>query len=69
MKIASLAVFQCYSTEPVENGYFDKFPLIFHLPPRQRVHSFTISVKDQARLTWKIVGPYSRVFTLLHLHS
>ena len=30
----------------------------------QHVHLFTISVENHAKLTWKIAGSYSRVFTV-----
>ena len=33
-------------------------------PPPKHVHLFTISVKNQARPTRKIVGSYSQVFTV-----
>ena len=37
----------------------------FHLTPPKHVDLFTVSVNTQARLTRKIVGSYSRVFTVL----
>ena len=37
---------------------------LFPLTPTQHVHSFTISVKNQARPARKIVGSYARVFTV-----
>ena len=39
------------------------------LPLPQHVHLFTISIKNKARLRWKIVGSYSRVFTILELRG
>ena len=43
----------------------------FHLfspnPSTQNVHLFTISGKNQDRLTWKIVDSYSRVFTVSYI--
>ena len=44
--------------EPVENGCLDKFLSYFQLPPPKHVHLFTVSLKNQARLTRKIVGSY-----------
>ena len=39
------------------------------MPPTSHVHLFTISFKNQARLARKIVGSYSRVFTVSFLVS
>ena len=67
MKIVSQRVFfVCvFLPEPIENGCLDKFLLI----STYSVHSMFIYllylVKNQAKLARKIVGSYSRVFTVL----
>ena len=55
-----LLFFSVILPEPVENGCLDNFLLI----STYLLHLFTISVKIQARLTRKIVGTYSQVFTV-----
>ena len=49
--------------ELVENGCLINFHF-FYLPPPQHVNLFIVSIKNQARLTQKIVGSYLRVFTV-----
>ena len=72
MKIVFWAVLNVILPEPNKNGCFDKFSL-FVPPPPWHFHLITISVKNQARMTMKIVGSYSRGFTILldkvHLRS
>ena len=55
------------SGDTVENDCFDRLPLISTHPHPQHVHLFTISVKNQVRLTRKILGPYSWVFSVLNI--
>ena len=67
MRIVSQIVFQCYSSRTCWEWLFGKISAYFCLPPTQHVPLFTISVKNQARLERKIVGSYSRVFTVFNM--
>ena len=65
MKVICLTVFQCYSAKTCKKSYLSKIFAYFHLPPPWHVHLFAILVTGHAKLTRKIVGSYSRVFTVL----
>ena len=67
MRIVSQRVFQCYSSRTCWEWLFRQISAYFYLPPTWHVHLFTTSVKNQARLARKIVGSYSRVFTVYML--
>ena len=66
MRIVSQRVFHCYSSRTCWEWLFRQISAYFCLPPTQHVHLFTISVKNQARLPRKIIGSYSRVFTVCY---
>ena len=66
MRIVSQRVFQCYSSRTCWEWLFRQISAYFCLPPTKHIDLLTISVKNQARLAQKIVGSYSRDFTILN---